>query len=327
MRVRSAWLMAVLALTLCACNERTLTPKSGGRPYEVVVVDDDNGVVARQLQAEAEVLPQSEPQFDVRAVSGKQYNIATQTSRSIVVTAIDPKLSRTTVRYEYDVVARPQLIVYLTAPSSQRLHDDAHLWGPQLRKLFNSHERNIAIAHLRANRNIEAERRIEKMFGATMLVPADLRACKEGNQFLWFSTNTVEDMRNICLYTIPESGDFATLRDSVMRVNIPGETDNMHMTTRRESLREERGERREERGERAGNRDIPLNQSSELWRGLWEMENDAMGGPFTAIVVNDMPEGRRLVAEAFVYAPETTKRNKLRLTEAALYTLRTEGGK
>lgn len=30
-----------------------------------------------------------------------------------------------------------------------------------------------------------------------------------------------------------------------------------------------------------------------------------------------------LVAEAFVYAPGTKKRNKLRLLEAALYTLKT----
>ncbi len=53
-------------------------------------------------------------------------------------------------------------------------------------------------------------------------------------------------------------------------------------------------------------------------RGLWEMKNDAMGGAFVAYW---QPEGSRIVvAEAFVYAPETKKRNLMRRLEAALYT-------
>ena len=53
-------------------------------------------------------------------------------------------------------------------------------------------------------------------------------------------------------------------------------------------------------------------------RGLWEMKNDAMGGAFVAYW---QPEGSRIVvAEAFVYAPETKKRNLVRRLEAALYT-------
>ena len=313
MRARNACLMAVLALALCACTRHSLTPKSGGRPYEVVVVDDIGNAVARELQQPTVGLPQEEPQFDVRAIKGSQYNLAAQTARSIVVTATDERLTRTQIRYERDAVARPQLIVYLTAPNTERLQQDAHMWGPQLRKLFNRHERNIAISYLQENRNTEAERRIDKMFGATMLVPADMQSWKEGKDFLWFSTNTVEDVRNICIYSIPRGRDFADMRDSVMKVNLPGETNDMYVLTVRNSLnQEERGERREER----------VSFGGMVWRGLWEMKNDAMGGPFVALLANDEQHGRMLVAEAFVYAPETNKRNKMRLTEAALYTLR-----
>jgi hypothetical protein len=56
-------------------------------------------------------------------------------------------------------------------------------------------------------------------------------------------------------------------------------------------------------------------------RGLWHMENDAMGGPFVAHSVVDTINNRIVVVEGFVYAPEKMKRTMIRRLEAALYTL------
>ena len=56
-------------------------------------------------------------------------------------------------------------------------------------------------------------------------------------------------------------------------------------------------------------------------RGLWEMENDMMGGPFVSHARVDRPNGRVVVVEAFIYAPEKKKRDLMRQMEAALYTL------
>jgi hypothetical protein len=60
-------------------------------------------------------------------------------------------------------------------------------------------------------------------------------------------------------------------------------------------------------------------------RGLWKMEGDMMGGPYVSIVRLDEVNNRVIVAEGFVYAPETSKRNYIRRLEAALYTLRLPG--
>ena len=46
-----------------------------------------------------------------------------------------------------------------------------------------------------------------------------------------------------------------------------------------------------------------------------------MGGPFVSHSRVDEANGRVVVAEAFVYAPETLKRDLMRRMEAALYTL------
>ena len=57
-------------------------------------------------------------------------------------------------------------------------------------------------------------------------------------------------------------------------------------------------------------------------RGLWEMENDIMGGPFVSHSVVDEVNNRVIVAEAFVYAPNRKKGSFMRKLEASLYTLR-----
>ena len=46
-----------------------------------------------------------------------------------------------------------------------------------------------------------------------------------------------------------------------------------------------------------------------------------MGGPFVSHARVDRPNGRVVVVEAFIYAPETKKRDMMRQMEAALYTL------
>jgi len=92
-------------------------------------------------------------------------------------------------------------------------------------------------------------------------------------------------------------------RDSVMRVNIKGETDKMYMTTAKDGLRF-----------------LDMGQGQTLTRGLWEMKDDSMGGPFVerTVFLGD----RTLVAEAFVYAPESKKRNLIRELEAVLNSIK-----
>ncbi len=50
-----------------------------------------------------------------------------------------------------------------------------------------------------------------------------------------------------------------------------------------------------------------------------------MGGPFVSHTRLDEKNHRVVVAEGFVYAPETDKRNFMRRIEAALFTLRLPG--
>ncbi|WP_051530763.1 DUF4837 family protein [Prevotella dentasini] len=106
------------------------------------------------------------------------------------------------------------------------------------------------------------------------------------------------------LYTINKEKNFRQQRDSVMQRNIPGERAGMYVSTaivEREEVRP---------------------GLSTTYRGLWEMRNDVMGGPFVAYLPTKLAKGnRQLVVEAFLFAPGSKKRNLLRRLEAALYTI------
>ncbi len=54
-------------------------------------------------------------------------------------------------------------------------------------------------------------------------------------------------------------------------------------------------------------------------RGMWEVQNDFMGGPFVSHSFYS-PDGSEIfVAEAWVYAPKFDKRQYLRQVESLLY--------
>lgn len=310
------WLSVVLA-ALCSCSggPQSLLPKSGGRPYEVILVASDSRCAASVdsvLSQDMPSLPQPEPMFDVSVIDSTRLNQTTRLARSIVIVTVNPALfTSTRIRYEKNVWARPQLVVYVNTPSASHLSRHMSYNGRHLADLLARAEISSAVSALGSGGNRKAESRIRSIFGWDLRIPADMKAGKTGHNFIWLSDNRADRMRNICVYSYSGSSldpvRAISARDSVMKANIPGELDGMYMQTTPESVT-------------AG---LTKNSKRTLMvsRGLWEMRNDAMGGPFVSYSAVDSARGRIIVAEAFVYAPGTRKRNLLRSAEAALYTL------
>ena len=290
-----------------ACSRSPLMPQSGGKPYEVVLVGDRDSIVYHELDADMEGLPQSEPCFDILmadSASGSQL-----LARNVVIVSMDSlRYSRTHIRYDQDVNASPQLMVYIHTPSIAALRREMPPLGGRLRQLLTQAEMNRAKDFLKEKHNDQAEHLIEQMFGVKMHIPADLTSTKRGKRFLWLSNLSAKAQRCICLYEVsPYPAQDMSIRDSVMRCNIQGETDSMYMRT-------VPGTATVYKQKRAGGREECL------VRGLWEMHGDAMGGPFVQRII-PIDGKRTIVCEAFVFAPGMNKRNLIRQLEAALMTL------
>ena len=286
----------LLALGLTACSKSSIQPSSSGRPYEVLLIGDSDSVVYQILDKNTEGLPQPEPLFDIQTSDKSQLEGTTlQLARSIVRVKINAKAyPHTDMRCRRNVYAKPQMLIDITAPSLAALKKDFGKKGHQLEEMLNRFEMKEAINRLQREHNPQAEQKLEKMFGISMKIPSDMLSSKQGKDFLWLSNNANSGMQNICVFWTDNA-------DSVLAVNIKGEQPHMYMRTVPESLIYSHT------NERA------------ITRGLWDMVGDAMGGPFVAHTLN--VNGRKLTALAFVYAPEMKKRNKMRQTEASLYTM------
>lgn len=317
-KAAAAFALALSAM-LFSCGDKadSLLPQSGGRPYEVVVVSDDESCadIADSILSQAdECLPQDEPLFDVSKTTRRRFGQAAKLARNIViVTADSSQFTRTRIRYEKNAWARPQMVVYITTPSAERFRHDMASSGGKVTKLLTRAEMNAAISGLKDENNVKAEKLAAKALGVSILIPKDMASSKKGHDFLWLSNNASSGMQNICIYryagTKLDAGQAVAVRDSIMKANIPGERSGMYMQTSASGVRTSM--------ERVKGRDIMVT------RGLWEMHGDAMGGPFVAHSLVDSAKGTIVVAEAFVYAPERKKRNLIRSAEAAIYTIET----
>ena len=302
--------MLVLLFLLVSCSDRShRLPRSSGSPYYVIVENDCDSLVFHALDTDVAGLPQREPSFDVLEITGNfpEYTLC----RSIVRVKIDPKYEKAQIIYAKNVDAKPQMLVNVVAPSAETLRKAMPVIGTQLRSLLNQAEMNTAITYLKAHHQDKAQEKIRRAFNAEIYIPEGLTASKQGDAFQWYSNQQAQGMQNICLYTYPakdlNTEEWIAKRDSIMKENIPGEEAGMYMTTVKEGITHE---------------DISVKGQERLvLRGLWEMKDDMMGGPLVAHAVYDSSHATVIVAEAFVYAPGSKKRNKVRQLEAALYTL------
>lgn len=300
-----AWVSMALCLLLCSCTLRkSLMTKSGGRPFEVVVYGDEDSILYHSLTSPIVALPQPEPSFDVTISKSAQPKAADLLMRNIVIVTISPKsFSRTSVKYERDVYAKNQIVIYVGSPSASQLRKDMAA-SSVITDLLTRQEMGAMVATLNDKHNPKMEEMVKRMFGIEMLIPSDMKSYKEGKNFVWISNNSPTSMTNICIYTSEN-------RDSVMRKNIKGETDDMYMTTNKESVISSVA--------KTQYRHVTVR------RGLWEMKGDAMGGPFVSHTLHNIAGHKTLTIECFVYAPGTKKRNTLMRTEASLMTVKAAG--
>lgn len=306
-------LLSFFCLLIAACNDRkSMLPTSGGSPYEVTVVGDVDSILYNTLSIDVEGLPQSEPMFDVSEPDIKPAEAlkgVLRYARSLVVVDINPKkYDKLSIACKRNVHAQPQLIVRVCAPTAGCLRSmsaqDTALQGNAhtLVELLKAHESKAYIETLQRKHNPKMEAEVKRMFGFDIPIPADMKSCKRGKDFLWISNDSPTAMQNICIY----KQQFRN-RDSVMQVNIKGETDSMYMTTVHDACNviytyDER-------------EDIHTQE----WRGLWEMKGDAMGGPLVARSIWGYYPREAVTIEGFVYAPGKKKRNLMMLLEAIVY--------
>lgn len=290
-----ALFLLFVAFALCGCNQQKRLPESIGQPYEVVLEGDTDSVVTRMLTADVPALPQSEPMFNIIQVKKGRLGGSYLLVRTRITVDVNPRHAGYAVKKSTDEKAAPQLILRIQARSVEELRK--HLDGEKLRELIDRSElQNLAS---RIHRNDTMQAKVKRLFGIGMKAPLDMNASKQGKDFLWISNNANTGMQSLLFMRVKGKeqnakktpGCLQQTVDSILRKNMPGETDSMYMVVPR--LAE---------------------------RGLWEMKGDAMGGPY--VMKTAVRKNEDIIVIGFVYAPEMKKRNLIKQLEAVLTTVK-----
>lgn len=321
-------LLSLTTLILFACSSDSpslFQPSSSGLPYEVLVVCDDNLWTAPAGRALFDVLdtdvsgiPQSERSFRISHTRPAGFNRLLKTFRNIIEVKIDKSLyTQTKFKFTRDLYATPQVILTIQSPSASDFQEYVSQHGQTIIDFFTSQEMNRELRIVEKQYNKDFLDSVKAKFGCELLIPINITGIKSGKDFLWASdiANHNSSIQSFVVYSYPYTSEknftldnFVHMRDSVMKENIPGGKEGQYMTTEYDFVLMKETEFRERYMQEA--------------RGLWSMKNDMMGGPFVSHSVVDEVNGKVIVVEAFIYAPNRKKGDLMRKLEASLFSLR-----
>ena len=322
MKVRSVLTLAAVAIiTMISCkNGPRLMPSISGKAGEVVVVvnkgywESDPGIALRSILAiDQPYLPQREPAFTLVNIPENAFTSIFQVHRNIVIVSIKEEFKATKIVYQENVWAAPQIVITISSPDAKSAAEEIYNQSNKLANSILQAERNRNIANAKKYEERGLRALVTESFGGSPYYPTGYNLRKKTDDFIWISYETTGTNQGIFIYRVPfkDSTDFSrenliNIRNSVMQQNVPGQLENTYMITNQ--LLE------------PGLQWITYKQRTfaEL-RGLWEVQNDFMGGPFVSHFFLDK-DGKNIIGlEAFVYAPRFGKRNYLRQVESIIY--------
>lgn len=320
--ILNSGIWCAVLLFLVACEGKYMMPSASGRPYEVLVVVDDqlwNRPAGRALfdvlDTDMPGLPQSERSFHISQAPPKRFNQVLNIFRTIIKVEVDPaQYTMTKMKYARDVYAHPQIVLTIQSPNEQEFAEYVKKNRQVIIDFLVKTEMNRLINDLEEKHSPVVSELAGEIFGCGFWAPSEIKSYKKGQDFFWTSSNGASSLVNICMYSYPYEGPHTfnkqyvlAKRDSVMKANIPGAKPYMYMAT-----------------DTLCTTVTPIvvkDQYAMETRGLWYMERDGMGGPFVSHSRVDTLNNRVIVVEGFVYAPEKMKRGLVRRLEGSLYTL------
>lgn len=304
-------------------NQGDSSTISGKQGDVLVVINKDyweselGQMIRDSLTAEYPMLPQVEPRFKVSYVAHSGFSSMFQIQRNIVEVDIDPT-NVNTVSFRKNVWATPQCVVTLKADNYEKAIELFKENAAKIIRTIEGAERERIINNNAAYSSIGVENEVKKMFGGSPVFPKEAKILMKTNNFIWIATcNTDYIKKYIILYKYPVvKGEDMMSRSSIIQhnleavnKNIPGTREGSFMTHSKfvdptfEYIKYN-------------------NKSFAEIRGLWDVENDYMGGPFVANVLYS-PDGRYMVGiEGFIYAPKFDKIQHTRDVEAVVYSFK-----
>ena len=314
---------AILALASCSEEQKrkALLPNISGKAGEVIVVIGQNdwegavGTVLRDsLSCDFPQLPQREPMFSLTNVPQSAFTSMFQIHRNLIIVNISKDVTEPGVVYRNDVWAAPQTVIRVNAPDSETAVQILKENSSTIVGMLEEAERARMIRNAKKYEELKIAPVVTDMIGGSPHFPSGYKLKKKTEDFIWVSYDPEYVSQGILIYKYPvvEGEDMMSpenllaANSKMLMENVPGMFENTYMTL--SSYAPPTVKYMKYKGL----------QFAEI-RGMWEVHNDYMGGPFVTHVFYS-PDGKYMIGlEGFVYAPKFDKRHYLRQVEAIIY--------
>ncbi len=313
-----SFIISVFLLVSCSSDKTKILPDSSGKTHNILLIMDDKDwkeslgdSIRKYFAVEFNDLPQEEPLFSLQQASPELFNGIFKNVRDVIVVK---KGEQTGVKYHVDRYAKPQLIVEITGKNNDEIKKVISQKADEIIQKFKDFEiKNLQQKHRKALRNSED---VEKELGISIEIPDYFSLVDHQKNFFWFRRDLKNGEQDILLYSVPLKDDkdlkgdrVLYYRDSIGKKYIPGPGDNTYMKSESNISPSQVFTK------------INDNKAIET-RGLWNMKNDFMGGPYVNYTIVDKKNKRMIVGEGFIYAPAIDKRDYMVQLEAILKTIK-----
>jgi len=324
-------LLILLVLLIPSCNNSSdnrkgSLPNVGGSSGEVVVViekarwDGPLGNKIREvLGAPIQELPQAEPVFDLVNVAPGGFGELYITHRNVIFIETGAG-KETKATYNSNVYAYSQLIITLEGEDEADIIELLDNQGQAIIDKINITERDRLISYYKGSLNSVNFNTLLTNHKLILWVPSNYALDASEKGFAWLSYETPLTTQSVLIHYFDHNGENYFNEDSIKsilnnmtRTKVKGPVDGTWMKI-------------EERMPVKYNTFRFRDRNYAMLKGLWTLENGFMGGPFVTLVTKDEVNGRFVMLDGFVYAPNDDKRELLRQVEAILFTVGFETG-
>jgi len=267
--------------------------------------------IRKYFAVEFSDLPQAEPLFSLQQASPELFTGSYKRFRNILILK---EGDNTGIHYYKDKYAEPQLIVVVEGKNKDEITKLIHEHAGEIIKKFHDFEiENLQRKHRLSLRN---SKDVEEELGIYIEIPDFFNLVDHQKNFFWFRRDVKNGEQDLILYSLPLkdsldlTGDRVVhYRDSIGKRFIPGPADSTYMKTENNISPSQIFTK------------IHGKKAIET-RGLWNMKNDFMGGPYINYTIIDKKHNRMIVGEGFIYAPAIDKRDYMIQLEAILKTIK-----
>lgn len=320
-------LAALSFLTLLiSCGETTkqdYLPDSIGAVNTLTVVIDNElwksevgDKIRESFAAPVLGLTWDEALFSITQIPPQVFSGAVRNTRSVLFVMKD---SLDIAHIKTNMYAKPQKVGVIKGRNKAEIISNIDSKKEEFVSVFKAEE--LKQAQKRFLKSLNKEKALEQHLGISLDIPSVYKVGREEDNFVWIDRQIQKGTMNIIAYSVPWDSfkndstfveDIVKMRDSIGKLFIPGEDipgKENHMVT-----------------EKAFSpyifpAEVSGRKAAEA-RGVWEMSEYPMAGPFLTYIINDKPNNRKLILEGFTFAPATKKRDYMFELEAIIKTVR-----